>query len=87
LDEEVASYYWSSQAPVRLMFFFAVTAYSYVYKPDGIMGPKGMDTGVGDLVCNSMVFTWGFVEVMAWFWVSGMFGFVFFGESEGLTIA
>lgn len=27
--------------------------------------------GVGDELKNSVVFTWGFVEVICWFWVSG----------------
>lgn len=26
--------------------------------------------GLGGLVCNSLVFTWGFVEMLGWFWVS-----------------
>ena len=61
LSEEVASHHWSSQAPVRLAFFFAVTAYSYVGKPGGMWG----------VLCNSVVFTWGFLEMLWWFWVSG----------------
>ena len=26
---------------------------------------------LGRLVCNSVVFTWAFVEMLVWFWVSG----------------
>lgn len=42
--------------------------------PVGKMAPGG---GVGrqmpHLVCNSLVFTWGFVEMLGWFWVSVLF--------------
>ncbi|MCJ1276264.1 hypothetical protein MMC21_004069 [Puttea exsequens] len=75
LDAEVANWYWSSQAPVRLLFFFAVTAYSYLYKPDGPMRPKSRvvgrvgKAGLGDNVCNGVVFAWGFLSVMMWFWI------------------
>lgn len=58
LPEEVGSHYWSNQAPVRLAFFFAVTGYSYAGKG-------------GEVLCNSVVFTWGFLEMLWWFWVSG----------------
>ena len=69
LSEEVGNHYWSSQAPVRLAFFFAVTGYSYAGKPGGLLGGK---TGTGgDVLCNSVVFTWAFLEMLWWFWVSG----------------
>lgn len=68
LPEEVGSHYWSGQAPVRLAFFFAVTGYSYAGKPGGLWGGKaGME---GEVLCNSVVFTWGFLEMLWWFWVS-----------------
>ena len=68
LPEEVGSHYWGNQAPVRLAFFFAITGYSYAGKPGGPWGGKaGMH---GDVLCNSVVFTWGFVEMLWWFWVS-----------------
>ena len=71
LDEEVANHYWSSQAPIRLAFFFGVTGYSYLWKEGGVIG--GTRNGKGELrglLCNSFVFTWGFVEMMGLFWVS-----------------
>lgn len=71
LPEEVGSYYWSSQAPIRLAFFFGVTGYSYAGKPGGLWGGKA---GVGgEVLCNSVVFTWGFLEMLWWFWVSEPF--------------
>ncbi|MCJ1299419.1 hypothetical protein MMC08_002211 [Hypocenomyce scalaris] len=78
LPEEVGSYYWSSQAPVRLFFFFVLTGYTYVFKPGGIgsaWGNKGafrrgvQTSGWGEDLKNSIVFTWGFVEVLCWFWI------------------
>lgn len=71
LPEEVASYLWSSQAPVRLAFFFGLTGFSYLGKTggkDGIIGKVRI--GVRGSVCNSLVFTWAFVEMLAWFYVS-----------------
>ena len=78
LHEEIGSHYWSSQAPIRIAFFAVITAYSYLYKPTGgalsehgaarpALGKAG---GIGALLCNSLVFTWGFVEMLIWFWVS-----------------
>ncbi|KAL6716430.1 hypothetical protein ACLMJK_005997 [Lecanora helva] len=74
LHEEVASFYWSAQAPIRLAFFLAVTAYTYLWKPPGggavsdlggarrALG-KGNE-GLNELLCNSVVFTWAFMELM-----------------------
>ncbi len=63
---------------MRLLFFFIVTAYVYAFKPGGVIlmgtefGTKkgqGVKSGWDDLK-NSVVFTWGFVEMVLWFWVS-----------------
>lgn len=80
MPQEVASYYWGSQAPMRLLFFFVVTFYSYVFKPGGVIlagkefgkGPVKGKAGWDDLK-NSLVFTWGFVEMLVWFWVSDFY--------------
>lgn len=61
---------------MRLSFFFVVTAYTYVFKAGGMgsawVNKSGVHTpGAGDELKNSVVFTWGFVEVICWFWVSG----------------
>jgi len=34
------------------------------------MGKEG--SFLGAMLCNSVVFTWGFVEMLVWFWVSGV---------------
>lgn len=71
LSEEVAESYWGTQTPVRLVFLFALTGYAYTFKEDGMFGRKGAAyvTNVGDDLKNSIVFTWGFLELAAWFWV------------------
>ena len=87
LDEEVGSYYWSSQAPVRLIFFFGVTGYSYLGKPEeGKVLDVGEGTALSGLVCNSLVFTWGFVEMLAWFWVSSELISIFEGREANVHI-
>ena len=76
---EIYSYYWSSQAPVRLLFFFAVTGGAFGFASRGENG--GVESGGGNMakeawkegLCNSVVFTWGFVEMLVWFWVSSGF--------------
>lgn len=63
---------------MRLLFFFAVTFYAYAFKPGGVV-LMGREFGAGaaagragwDDLKNSLVFSWGFVEMVIWFWVSG----------------
>lgn len=87
LPREITGIYWTSQAPVRLSFFFILTAYSFAFKPGG-MGLMGREfvkidhsaagllgEGKGQGLKNSMVFTWGFVEMVLWFWVGPSFFF------------
>lgn len=66
LDDLPALEYWLANVPIRLTVLFAVTAYSYLFKEGGMLGPAG---GAGRYLCNSLVFTWGFMELMIWFWV------------------
>lgn len=44
-----------------------LTGYAFLRKPGTGTG-AGME--MGDGLKNSVVFTWGFVEVVTWFWVS-----------------
>lgn len=69
LDEIQALEYWLSNVPMRLTFLFFVTAYAYTFKDGGIFAGTAFSGGVGELVQNSMVFTWGFMELAVWFWV------------------
>lgn len=57
-----------------------MTGYSYLWKPAGgalsELGGARVGLGkegsfLGGVLCNSVVFTWGFVEMLVWFWVSG----------------
>jgi hypothetical protein len=56
---------------VRLVFLFALTGYAYMFKEDGVFAKSGAAyvQNVGDDLKNSIVFTWGFLELAAWFWV------------------
>lgn len=62
----------SPSAPVRLLFFFVLTAYTYVFTPSRLGSGSGKDlpnvSGVG-LLKNDVVFTWAFLEMLLWFWV------------------
>lgn len=79
LPPEAAAQHWGAQAPVRLLFFFGVLGYVYLFKEGGVFGAatagKG-GKGWGAELRNGVVFTWAFLEMMGWFWVSG---FSFFG--------
>jgi len=75
LPEITALEYWISQVPVRLTVLFSLTGYIYLFKDDGIFG-SGSSTigrlgqqGPGEYLKNDLVFTVGFLEVCAWFWV------------------
>lgn len=66
LPEGPFSEYWSGQAGVRVAFFFGVTGLSFLLGPS-----SGGVRGSGwDGLKNRIVFSWGFLEMMVWFWVS-----------------
>ena len=59
-----------SAAPLRLLFFFALTGYSYLSKPGGFTGTTRMHaTSASAGLQNDLVFTWAFIEMVTWFWV------------------
>ncbi|KAL5117221.1 hypothetical protein ACEQ8H_004910 [Pleosporales sp. CAS-2024a] len=72
MSEELVDEYWGIQTPVRLLFLFGLTGYTYACKEGGMFAARSndyvMSSGNKD-VHNSIVFTWGFVEMAAWFWV------------------
>ncbi|KAL6156090.1 hypothetical protein ACJBU6_05226 [Exserohilum turcicum] len=71
LHEQIYDEYWGLQAPVRLLFLFGITGYSYTFKEGGLFGAKGADyrASAGASLCNGLVFSWGFLEVAVWFWI------------------
>jgi hypothetical protein len=72
MSEELSDEYWGIQTPIRLLFLFTLTGYTYVFKEGGMMAPRSNDymMSSGNVTLNnSIVFTWGFVEMAAWFWV------------------
>jgi len=64
MTEQAAYHYWSTQTPVRLLFLFGLTSYSYLSKPSTTSLPFGFDTftdtAPGDMIKNGLVFTWAF---------------------------
>lgn len=72
MEESVAIEYWLSNVPVRLMFLFGLTGYVFLFKEDGIFGSSSSSitkASLGEPLQNSLVFTFGFFEIAAWFWV------------------
>ena len=67
LDALPALEYWLANVPVRLTVLFGVTAYSWLFAEGGYLGPT---LGAGRHLCNSWVFTFAFMELMMWYWVS-----------------
>lgn len=74
--DEIGSAYWSGQAPVRVAFFFAVTGAIYLggfgleeAKKDGFARTSALNSA-REALCNSFVFSWAFLEMLTWFWVS-----------------
>ncbi|KAL8695484.1 MAG: hypothetical protein Q9218_000062 [Villophora microphyllina] len=69
LPEEISSYFWGTQAPVRCTFFFALTGYVYAFKPKGPFRGDSAKGSPWDHLNNSVIFTWSFVEMICWFWI------------------
>ncbi|KAF2281054.1 uncharacterized protein EI97DRAFT_368339 [Westerdykella ornata] len=71
LPDEMCERFWGTQTPVRLTFLFAVTGYTYMFKEGGMFASKGRQYtfNSGDNMKNSIIFTWGFLELGIWFWV------------------
>jgi len=71
LEERISIEYWQSNVPVRLIFLFGLTAYIYTCKDDGIFGSTSLlqQETPGELLRNSLVFAWAFMETSLWFWV------------------
>lgn len=72
LPEEVFDEYWGAQAPVRLVFLFGLTGYTFLFKEGGIFGGASgiaYSKGPGSYLKNSVVFSWGFIELSMWFWI------------------
>jgi len=69
MNQEIALQYWLANVPMRLAGLFAITAYVYLFKADGIFGSgSAARASFGEPLQNSLVFTFGFFEIAAWFW-------------------
>ena len=74
VNEKTALAYWLSNVPIRLFFLFVMTSYVYLCKEGGVLGPGPLQpVGLGEPLQNSLVFTFGFVEIAMWFWVCDVF--------------
>lgn len=71
LDADISDRFWGTQTPVRLTFLFGITGYTYLFKEGGILAAKTKYTSynAGNDLKNSIVFTWGFLELSVWFWI------------------
>ncbi|KAK2606454.1 hypothetical protein QQS21_003147 [Conoideocrella luteorostrata] len=83
MPEELGSlYYWGTQAPLRAFFSILLTFYIYTFGPSspiyggathhtrGGYNPSYRPAGWGgDGLKNRVVFTFMFIEMIAWFWV------------------
>jgi len=71
MPEEISSYHWGSQAPIRLTLFFLLTFYTYSFSSTSpLYAEKGyVAGGWGEGLKNRVVFTWAFVEMITWFWI------------------
>jgi hypothetical protein len=67
LDALPALEYWLANVPVRLTVLFGVTAYSWLFSEYGYLGPT---LSASRHLYNSWVFTFAFMELMIWYWVS-----------------
>jgi len=81
LDALPAIEYWTANVPVRLTVLFAVTAYSWLFADGGYLGPT---LGAGRHLCNSWVFTFAFMELMMWYWVSEIIMVEQYGSSADI---
>lgn len=71
IHEPVAVEYWSAVTPLRLVFLFPLTAYTYIYQPTPFNGlhSKLGTARAGDQLKNSFTFSFCFLETILWFWV------------------
>ncbi|EPS42706.1 hypothetical protein H072_3312 [Dactylellina haptotyla CBS 200.50] len=59
--------HWGGQAPIRVTFFFAIAGLTYVYNADQDPAQRTLiSAGLASLKTN-WVFSWAFVEIIAWF--------------------
>lgn len=57
-------------APVRLVLFFCLAVYSYMFSDSSpLYAIDYRPSSWGEGLKNSVVFTWAFVEMITWFWV------------------
>jgi hypothetical protein len=71
MSEHVAYQYWGTQLPVRLLFLFGLTGYTYMFRGDSNLplGRGNLGLSPEDTLKNGLVFTWAFIETVFSFMV------------------
>lgn len=71
IHEPVAVEYWSAVTPLRLVFLFPLTAYTYLHQSSPFSSVKGKlgTVNAGDNLKNDFTVSWLFLETVLWFWV------------------
>ncbi|KAF7867383.1 hypothetical protein EAF04_005466 [Stromatinia cepivora] len=72
MPEEISQYHWGTQAPIRFSLSAGLALYSWLFSSVSPMLTSRnsyRSGGWGEGLKNRIVFTWAFIEMMAWFWV------------------
>ena len=73
VHEQLATLYWSTQAPLRATFFLVLCAWSYYSRPGGMFVDRtealrlAARKGAGENLGSGIILTWAFLEMMGWF--------------------
>ncbi|KAI6250181.1 hypothetical protein HI914_01755 [Erysiphe necator] len=69
--DELTQLHWGAQAPIRLLIFFILTFYAFMFsKSSPIYATTSyVPSSWGEGLKNRVFFTWAFIEMIAWFWV------------------
>ncbi|KAI1005848.1 hypothetical protein K3495_g2372 [Podosphaera aphanis] len=69
--EKIIELHWGAQAPVRLLIFFSLSFYSYSFSQSSpiFASTPYIASSWGEGLKNRVLFTWSFIEMIAWFWV------------------
>jgi len=61
--------HWGAQAPIRLLLFFVLSSFIYVYDARSLKADANAFASGLSSIKSNWVFFWAFIEIMAWFMV------------------